>query len=54
VADLTAIVAVIAAHRIEPVVDRTFAFADLADAYGLMQRGGHFGKIAVTLAEPAS
>ena len=53
-ADLTAIVAVIAAHRIEPVVDRTFALADLADAYGLMQRGGHFGKIAVTLAEPAS
>jgi NADPH:quinone reductase-like Zn-dependent oxidoreductase len=44
VADLTATVATIAAHRIEPV-----ALADLADAYRLMQRGGHFGKIAVTL-----
>jgi NADPH:quinone reductase-like Zn-dependent oxidoreductase len=49
VADLTATVATIAAHRIEPVVDRSFAIADLADAYSLMQRGGHFGKIAVTL-----
>jgi NADPH:quinone reductase-like Zn-dependent oxidoreductase len=49
VADLTATVATIAAHRIEPVVDRSFALADLADAYSLMQRGGHFGKIAVTL-----
>jgi NADPH:quinone reductase-like Zn-dependent oxidoreductase len=49
VADLAATVATIAAHRIEPVVDRSFALADLADAYSLMQRGGHFGKIAVTL-----
>jgi NADPH:quinone reductase-like Zn-dependent oxidoreductase len=49
VADLTATMATIAAHRIEPVIDRTFALADLADAYNLMRRGGHFGKIAVTL-----
>lgn len=49
VADLTATVATIAAHHIEPVVDRSFVLANLADAYGLMQRGGHFGKIAVTL-----
>jgi NADPH:quinone reductase-like Zn-dependent oxidoreductase len=49
VADLAATVAAIAAHRIEPVIDRSFALADLADAYSLMQRGGHFGKIAVTL-----
>jgi len=49
VAELTATAATIAAHRIKPVIDRSFALADLADAYGLMQRGGHFGKIAVTL-----
>jgi NADPH:quinone reductase-like Zn-dependent oxidoreductase len=49
VADLTATVATIAAHRIQPVIDRSFALADLADAYSLMQQGGHFGKITVTL-----
>ena len=49
VADLAATVSAIAAHRIEPVIDRSFGLADLADAYNLMQRGGHFGKITVTL-----
>jgi len=49
VADVAATVATIAAHRIEPVIDRSFGLADLADAYNLMQQGGHFGKIAVTL-----
>ena len=37
----------IAAHRIEPVVDRTFAFDEAADAYRHLMGQGHFGKIVV-------
>jgi NADPH:quinone reductase-like Zn-dependent oxidoreductase len=49
VADLAATVAAIAGHRIKPVIDRTFTLAALPDAYRLLQEGGHFGKITVTL-----
>lgn len=47
VADLAATVAAITAHRIEPVVDRTFELKELKQAYELMAKGGHFGKIAI-------
>lgn len=47
VADLADTAAVIAAHRIQPVIDSTFALADLAKGYTLMQQSGHFGKITV-------
>jgi len=47
VAVLTAAVAAMAAHRIEPVIDRTFSLRDLKQAYELMAQGSHFGKIAV-------
>nr|WP_186205681.1 NAD(P)-dependent alcohol dehydrogenase [Burkholderia gladioli] len=47
VADLAGAVAAMAAHRIEPVVDRVFGLGELSQAYELMGRGGHFGKIAV-------
>jgi NADPH:quinone reductase-like Zn-dependent oxidoreductase len=33
--------------KLKPVVDRTFAFADVPQALRLMQAGGHFGKIAI-------
>lgn len=49
VADLTAAVAAISAHRIQPVIDRTFAIDELADAYSFMAKGAHFGKIAIRL-----
>ena len=39
----------IAANRIEPVVSDRFALEDLAKACDLMEAGGHFGKIAITL-----
>jgi NADPH:quinone reductase-like Zn-dependent oxidoreductase len=39
----------IAAHGLEPVVDRTFPLEAVADAFALMEQGGHFGKIAVSL-----
>lgn len=34
-------------HKIEPVVDKTFAFDDLIEALDYMKSGGHFGKICV-------
>jgi NADPH:quinone reductase-like Zn-dependent oxidoreductase len=37
----------IAAWKLKPVVDQTFAFNRLPDALRLMQAGGHFGKIAL-------
>jgi NADPH:quinone reductase-like Zn-dependent oxidoreductase len=40
----------IAAHGLRPVVDRVFPLEACAEAFALMERGGHFGKIAVSLA----
>jgi NADPH:quinone reductase-like Zn-dependent oxidoreductase len=40
----------IAAHGLRPVIDRVFPLEAAADAFALMERGGHFGKIAVSLA----
>ncbi len=40
----------IAAHGLRPVVDSTFPLEAAAEAFALMERGGHFGKIAVSLA----
>lgn len=37
------------ALQIAPVISHTFAFDELPQAFELMQRGGHFGKIAITL-----
>lgn len=37
----------IAATRIEPVVHQTYPLAQARDAFALMQRGGHFGKIVI-------
>jgi len=41
--------AAIALHRIEPVIDQTFAFDDAKSAYHAMEAAGHFGKIVVTV-----
>jgi NADPH:quinone reductase-like Zn-dependent oxidoreductase len=40
----------IAAHGLRPVVDSTFPLEAAAEAFALMERGGHFGKIVVSLA----
>jgi NADPH:quinone reductase-like Zn-dependent oxidoreductase len=40
----------IAAHGLRPVVDQVFPLERAADAFALMERGGHFGKIAISLA----
>lgn len=36
-------------HRIQPVVDRRFAFEDLPAALRYLESGAHFGKIVVTI-----
>lgn len=35
------------ANRIQPVIDRTFGFAEAKDAYAHLQSGAHFGKVVV-------
>lgn len=37
------------AHRIRPIIDRTFPASDINDALDLLRSGAHFGKIVVTL-----
>jgi NADPH:quinone reductase-like Zn-dependent oxidoreductase len=39
----------IALHKIKPVIDKTFAFAQAKEALGHMAGQGHFGKIAIDL-----
>jgi NADPH:quinone reductase-like Zn-dependent oxidoreductase len=40
---------VLAQHRIEPVIDRVFDFAETPSAFRYFQEGRHFGKVCVTL-----
>jgi len=39
----------IALHRMKPVVDRTFPFAEARDAFRHMKAARHFGKIVITV-----
>lgn len=41
------LVRAIEATGIKPVIDRSFALADIAEAFRLQKAGGHFGKIAL-------
>lgn len=36
-------------HRIRPVIDRVFPFADASEAYRHLISGSHFGKVVITL-----
>jgi NADPH:quinone reductase-like Zn-dependent oxidoreductase len=36
-------------HGLRPVIEQTFPLEKTRDAFALMERGGHFGKIAITL-----
>jgi NADPH:quinone reductase-like Zn-dependent oxidoreductase len=44
-----AMIRAIEAHDIRPLVETVFPLEQAADAFALMDRGGHFGKIAVRL-----
>jgi NADPH:quinone reductase-like Zn-dependent oxidoreductase len=48
-ADFEAMNAFIEKHRVKPVIDRTFAFADAEAAYQLMESGRFFGKIVIRM-----
>lgn len=48
-ADWHAMTAFVALHRIVPVVSDTFPLAHVGEAFELMERGGQFGKIAITM-----
>ena len=39
----------ISASGLRPVVEQVFPLEHATDAFALMERGGHFGKIAVAL-----
>lgn len=39
----------IALHKMKPVVDQTFAFADARSAYHAMAAAGHFGKLVIEI-----
>jgi NADPH:quinone reductase-like Zn-dependent oxidoreductase len=41
--------AAVEANRLRPVIDGVIPFESYRDAFELMQRGGHFGKIVLTL-----
>jgi len=36
-------------HQMRPVIDRIFGFDEVREAFNLMEAGGHFGKIAISL-----
>jgi zinc-binding alcohol dehydrogenase/oxidoreductase len=48
-ADWCAMTEFVALHRLRPVVSEVFPFARGAEAFALMERGGQFGKIVVTM-----
>jgi NADPH:quinone reductase-like Zn-dependent oxidoreductase len=35
-------------HGFRPAIEQTFPLEKQRDAFALMERGGHFGKIAIT------
>jgi len=48
--DFLAMNAAIEANAIRPVIDRSFAFAQAADAYAALPKGEHFGKLVIDIA----
>ena len=48
-ADWCAMIAFVEQHQIRPIVSDTFALNDAPAAFDLMEQGGQFGKIVVTM-----
>jgi NADPH:quinone reductase-like Zn-dependent oxidoreductase len=46
--DFEAMNRAIAMHRLRPVIDRTFPFAEAKAAYRHFEGRGHFGKVVIT------
>jgi NADPH:quinone reductase-like Zn-dependent oxidoreductase len=47
-ADFEAMNRAIALHRLRPVIDQTFPFAEAKAAYRHFESRGHFGKVVIT------
>ena len=47
-ADFEAMNRAIAQHRLRPVIDRVFPFAEAAEAYRYFERRAHFGKVVIS------
>jgi NADPH:quinone reductase-like Zn-dependent oxidoreductase len=47
--DLRAMAAAITQHRLRPMVEKTFPFAAVHEAFRYLAEGRHFGKVAITL-----
>jgi NADPH:quinone reductase-like Zn-dependent oxidoreductase len=47
VAMFEGLVRALEANRIDPIVDRTFGFAEVKEAYAYLASGAHFGKVVV-------
>ena len=47
-ADFEAMNRAIALHRLRPVIDRTFPFAEAKEAHCHFESRGHFGKVVIT------
>jgi len=45
--DLRAMLSAINHHKLQPVIDRLFAFEELSQALDYLSRGKHFGKIII-------
>ena len=48
--DFEAMNRAIVAQELRPVIDKAFSLEQAAEAFALMECGGHFGKIGVSLA----
>ncbi|MFG3597914.1 NAD(P)-dependent alcohol dehydrogenase [Bradyrhizobium sp. RDI18] len=49
VEDLQAMVDAITTNDMKPVIDRTFSFDQVSDAFAHMESGAHFGKVAIEI-----
>jgi zinc-binding alcohol dehydrogenase/oxidoreductase len=47
-ADWQAMVEFVGRHRLKPVVSDVFPLERFTEAFGLMERGGQFGKIVIS------
>jgi NADPH:quinone reductase-like Zn-dependent oxidoreductase len=41
----------IAQHGLKPIIDQVFSLERASEAFALMERGGHFGKIGINIGE---
>lgn len=47
--DWRAMIELVTLHQVKPMISGTFSFAQAAEAFGVMERGGQFGKIVLRL-----